>query len=227
MTHRVVPLHLHGDSFYSPSPAFLFHCVPKVASRSILNLCRGACPEGWRIAEKGYHDTSFFSDVKEELFRFAFVRHPFSRVLSFYFDKFVNYDGSEGKKQMFARLPKLSPTTTLKEFIAWLGSSRGDDRKADPHFCSQYTFVYTKDGQRAVDYLGHFDQLANGMQHIQQHLGLAPAALPQLNSNLGPARRHPVDTSADFRKYLDAADIRILSKRYEADLDLLGFPDRG
>lgn len=224
MNYRIVPVRLHGDSFYSGTHSFLFHCVPKVASRSILKVCRTACPDGWRIAEKGYYDNKFFSKVKDDLYRFAFVRHPFSRLLSFYFDKFVNYDGSQGKKDMFARFKKLTPSSTLKELIAWLATPEGDDRDADPHYCSQHIYVCTSDGKRAVDYLGYFDQLGAGMEHVRSHLGMPPFELPELNSNLGAVRKHPVNTAAgDYTKYLDEADLKILAKRYEADLDLLGF----
>ncbi len=221
MDHHTLPVNLHGDCYYSASRSFLFHCVPKVASRSILKMCRETCSDGWRLVEKGYHDTRFFADYPGELFRFAFIRHPFSRVVSFYYDKFVNYDGSEGKKNMFARMRKLTPASTLKEFIAWLATSAGDDRKADPHYCSQHLFVQTKNGKPAVDFLGRIEQLDTSIEYIWQRLGLPLVELPQLNSNQGAARKHPVNTSEDYMKFLDESDIKILNKRYEADLDLL------
>lgn len=220
-----MPVNLNGDSFYSEKANALFHCVPKVASRSILNLCAESFPDGYCVKEKRLPKAAFYEGLKQSPFSFAFVRHPIERAVSFYFDKCVNYDGSEGKKQMFSRYSQLKPEMTIKEFIAWLGSGEGRDTAADHHFCSQHLFTHSRNWRKCVDFIGYFNKLNEGISHVWTQLEREVPILPHLNANRD--RSKPVNTSADYQKYLDASDIRALHKRYEADFDLFDFEAGG
>jgi Sulfotransferase family len=222
-----MPVNLNGDSFYSEQANVLFHCVPKVASRSILNLCAESFPDGYCVKEKGLTKAAFYEGLKHSPFSFVFIRHPIQRTVSFYFDKCVNYDGSEGKKQMFGRYRQLKPEMTIKEFIAWLGSDEGRDADADHHFCSQHLFTHSRNWKKCVDFIGYFNKLNEGISHVWTRLEREVPILPHLNANTDPERSKPVDTSTDYHKYLDTSDIRALYKRYEADFDLFDFDAGG
>jgi hypothetical protein len=74
MEHTVRPAILYGDSYYSPVGRFLCHCVPKVASRSLLALLGQAFPDGSRIKHLDLGGKDFFDAVPGDLFRFAWVR---------------------------------------------------------------------------------------------------------------------------------------------------------
>jgi hypothetical protein len=220
---NVAPVNLSGDSFYSHKDNILYYCIPKVASRSILELCFTVFPEGYRIGEKKISKHQFFDSIEKHPFRFAFVRDPIERILSFYFDKCVNYDGSEGKKQMFARYKYLYPTIPLKTFIKWLGSDEASDKNADHHFCSQYLFLYSNQWKRCVDYVGYLQTIEQDIVNIGSHIGREISVLPHLNSNANPKERKIVTLAKDYLDYLDSSNIRLLQKRYEADYDLFNF----
>lgn len=224
MDNSKIPRFVHGDSYFLPSQRLLFLCVPKVGSRTILNVLRAAAPDGWRLQERDLGSTAFFAKYPEQQFRFGFVRHPYSRALSFYYDKFSNYDGSEGKKAMFARHPGLRPEMPLKEFLRWLAGPDGaDGRSSDPHYTSQHLYLYTRDGKQATDHIGRIESLETDLTAILTRFKLPVVEIPRLNSNIGPARKSPIDTMADPAQYLDAEDSELLYKRYEKDFTYFGF----
>ncbi len=223
-----IPVNISGDSFYSREGSALYYCVPKVASRSILGLCTTTFPDGFRIKEKDVPHPEFCQSIEGSPFRFAFVREPIERALSFYFDKCVNYDGSIAKVKLFARYQNLKPTTELNDFIRWLNSTEGRDATADHHFCSQHLFLYSRDWKKCVDYVGYMNTLPSDLARVWSRLGHELPPMPHLNSNADPKVRKVVISSADYLKKLDPSQIRALRKRYEADYDLFNFgqPDQ-
>ena len=77
---------LGSEKIISRKYRFLFICTPKAASRSLMAALRNADPE----AEVVYHTPigevfAAYPEV-EGYYSFAFVRHPFTRALSWYWD---------------------------------------------------------------------------------------------------------------------------------------------
>lgn len=218
-----VPINISGDSFYSPEAGVLYLCVPKVASRSILQICESSFADGRVLKEQKVDYHRLFQSLSKTVFSFSFVRDPIERVLSFYYDKCVNFDGSPGKVAMFARYKNLEPTIELNNFIKWLNSDEGQDYNADHHFCSQYLFIYSRDWKKCVNYVGNFKTLPDDLSSIWTRLGRVLPTLPHLNSNADSSIRKMIIPSCNYASELSSAQIRALRKRYEADYDLFDF----
>jgi hypothetical protein len=219
----LIPINFSGDSFYSEKDKILYYCIPKVASRSILDVCAQTFYDGYRFSEKQIYQHPSFSSKEKYPFRFSIVRDPIERALSFYFDKCVNYDNSEGKRLLFSRYKNLSYSMQLKEFIRWLTTEEGSDNNADHHFCSQYLFIYSSSGKKCVDHLGYLNTLDEDLAYVWARLGHEIPLLKCLNSNSNSKERKKFILSRKYLSYLDSSDIRILQKRYEADYELFKF----
>jgi hypothetical protein len=218
-----VPTVLDGASFVSEQLGFVYYCVPKTLSRSMLQYLAALDPEGFRIADK---DSGV--DILKRIVStgapksFTFVRNPYSRVVALYYDKFVNYLDAPGQRALFARYERLRPDMQLAEFVDWLMTDEGNDERADPHFRSQHYFVLDATGTPAVDYLGKFESAEEDVAELQDLLGLARATLPRVNTN---ATRKGVsfDTTHRWLEVLDDRSKQLLTSRYEGDFELLEY----
>ncbi len=218
-----VPAVLHPDSFVSEHRGFVYLCIPKTLSRSMIAYLSDVDPQGYRLCERGVgKEVLRPGSGKKVPTRFTFVRNPYSRIVAFYYNKFVNYLGTPGQRELFGRYEALRPDMAFSEFVDWLGTDDASDRHADPHFLPQYYFLYDIDGRPAVDLLGRVEQLDQDLGELQDALGLERWSLPRLNANAS-AQRVPFDTSRRWRDVLDDHTIRIITKRYDGDFELLGY----
>ena len=218
-----VPVVLDGASFVSERFGFVYHCIPKTLSRSMLQYLAALDPEGFRIGyEAGAVETLKGIVSTSALKSFTFVRNPYSRVVAVYYDKFVNYLDAPGQRALFARYERLRPDMRLAEFVDWLMTDEGNDQRADPHFRSQHYFVLDATGAPAVDYLGKFESVEEDVAELQDLLGLARAPLPRVNTN---ATRKGVsfDTTHRWLEVLDDRSKQLLTSRYEGDFELLEY----
>lgn len=216
-----VPVVFHPDSFVSERRGFVYHCVPKALSRSMLEYLRSVDPDGYLVGERGAGP-----EVLRRADRptgFSFVRNPYSRIVAVYYDKFVNYRETPSQREMFGRYERLRPDMTFSDFVDWLVTEEGSDRRADPHFLSQHYFLVDGDGEPAVDYVGKVESAAEDVAELQRLLGLDVEPLPHVNAN-ATRDRDRFDTSARWLDVLDDGTKRLLAQRYDGDFELLGYP---
>jgi hypothetical protein len=219
-----LPAEIHVDSFVSERLGWVYHCIPKTLSRSMLHYLGSLDPDGYRIGERGVGAEVLTRTGTSRSFTFA--RNPYSRIVAVYFDKFVNYRATQPQREMFGRFERLQPEMTFSELVDWLATDEGCDGRADPHFLSQHYFVLDEAGAPAVDYLGKVENLQVDLPELQALLGLTPAPLPHLNRN---ADRESVrfDSTNRWREVLDDRSTRILNSRYDGDFEVLGYERLG
>lgn len=218
------PVVLHPGSFVSERLGFVYQCVPKALSRSMLQYLATVDPDGYRLFQRDAGpEVLDAAPGRATPKSFTFVRNPYSRAVAVYFDKFANYRASPAQKAMFARYEGIRPDMTLSAFVEWLASSEGSDRDADLHFLSQHYYLLDDSGDLAIDYVGRVETAAEDFATIQRHLGLPLEPLPHVNSNATRARRR-FDTSNRWEELLDDRSRRLLTARYDGDFELLGYP---
>jgi hypothetical protein len=213
-----IPVEFHVDSFVSDRLKLVYHCVPKALSRSMLRYLASVDPQGYRIGER-----NVAPEIRSNVTgwrSFTFVRNPYSRVVSFYFNKFVD-TGNKWRKNDLPRYRGLREDTTLAEFVAWLATDEGSDRHADPHFLSQHYFVLAEDGVPALDYVGRIENADMDLRELQDELGLDREPLPHLNSNIHS--NIGFDSSRRWLDVLDDRSKRIIASRYDADFEFFGY----
>lgn len=218
-----LPVHFDSDSFVSHRLGFVYQCIPKTLSRSMLAYLSRVDPDGYRAYERHVGSEVLLGEPGAAPPRtFTFVRNPYSRVVAVYYDKFVNYRGTPGQRALFDRYTDLHHDLSFSEFAEWLASPAGSDRQADPHFLSQHYFVLDAAGEPAIELVGRVENVEADMPEIQRRIGLAPEALPWLNSNsMGLHVRF--DTATQWREILDDRSLRLITSRYDGDFELLGY----
>lgn len=132
----------------------------------------------------------------DSYFKFAFVRNPFDRFIS-YCAFMTRADGA------FLKNPQQVMRYILK------------DERAKQHvlFQPQHTFVTDADGALLADHVGRVEDMQGSYDLICKRLKLPGATLGQVNSS----RR------GSYRDYYDDALIRDVGTMYKRDLELFGY----
>jgi len=128
-------------------------------------------------------------------FKFAFVRNPF--------DRFISYCAFMTREQgQFER----DPRRVMRNII---------DRAPWNHvlFQPQFTFVTDERDEPATDYVGRVEEMQKSYDEICARIGIPTATLERVN----PSKR------LDYRQYYDQELIDRVAKLYARDLELFGY----
>jgi hypothetical protein len=194
-----------------PAQKLLYVPVPKVANRSIKAALAAAAGLPFADGQEPNFETAPLAAVPHltDYFRFTFVRHPLDRLLSCYAQKIVLYARQLQMPLLFWRYGRrFWPEMSFAEFVTAVAAI--PDGRADRHFRSQHTFVYTG-GRLAVDFVGRFEQLAQDWAQVQQQTGLGP--LPHFN----PSPHKP------FTEMYTPMLAQLAAARYRQDLALFAY----
>lgn len=131
----------------------------------------------------------------ESYFKFAFVRNPFDRFVSYC--SFMMREGDA-----FQRDPK----AVMRHFLA-----------NPPHdhilFHSQQSFVTDASGELLTDYVGRVEEMQKSYDEVSARIGIPTAQLDKVNAS----------ERGDYREYYDDGLIEGVAKLYARDLELFGY----
>ena len=128
-------------------------------------------------------------------FKFAFVRNPF--------DRFVSYCAFMTRAQgQFEQAPQ----AVMRHFLA---------NPPNQHilFQPQHSFVTDAAGKLMTDYVGRVEQMQHSYDEICERIGIPSAALEKVNAS----------KRADYRRYYDRELIDGVAKLYARDLECFGY----
>jgi chondroitin 4-sulfotransferase 11 len=153
------------------------------------------------------------------LYTFAFVRNPWSRLLSCYRDKiegqvedFTKFSHS-GVARCLTRFDAFSAAMSFEEFVHAIALIPDDD--ADEHFRSQHTYLANVWGEIAVDFVGRYENLEHDFRHVAKRIGLPRGiSLPRLQANPQTVR---------YADYYTAATRDVVATRYAQDIALFSY----
>lgn len=152
--------------------------------------------------------------VYNGMFRFAYVRNPYARLVSEYFWK---------RKQLCFRLGFDCRKMTFTQFIRSL-KRKFPTLLAQPHaevshYIPQYLFVCDEDDQIQVDYVAKYeDGLEAGLEEVFRRLGIerdVPVKLPKHNVTQG-SRDH-------YSSYYTKETQGIVADLYKKDFEIFGY----
>ena len=159
----------------------------------------------------------------ERMFKFAFVRNPWSRIVSAYLYRDLEHDKS------FAQF--------VEAFLAYDDRFLNDTRHAMP----QAEFLYDVEDRLLVDFVGRFETLATDFATATERMGLGRLELPHKNKsdNLslflrGPRsfatrmlkstfRSRKEDRRGHYSQYFTPALREKVGEFYERDVRLFGY----
>ena len=230
------PADLEAEKIVSRKYRCLWLCVPKAASRTIRQVLLQADPRA-AIVYGSVSDAYAKHPEARDYCSFAFVRHPYTRALSFHAEIHrahehgtdVSFTGEKEKKRrrLFGRHPGLGETTDFEDYCRWLHTPYGADAGGNRHFLSQHLQIRSDDG-RLPDFIGRFESLDADLRRLAARLGMPPPAPPSLNTMVGHDPRPEALAAARGRaaRRLTERSRTLLRERYAEDFNLLGFPAR-
>lgn len=143
------------------------------------------------------------------LFKFAFVRNPWDRLLSAF--RFMK-DGGYGPDDSRWATAHLDGIHEFNEFVTeWLAPERLATR---PHWLPQVHWLTDPVGNLEVDFVGRFESLQEDFQRLCDHIGMT-AELPHINRS-----DRKTETYRDV--YSNAAAEKVC-ELYQEDIDLFGY----
>jgi hypothetical protein len=131
----------------------------------------------------------------ESFFKFAFVRNPFDRFVSY--SSFITRELGHFDRD---------PQKVMRHFLA-------NPPMDHILFRPQHEFVTDREGSLLTDYVGRVEQMQQSFDEICARIEIPSATLDQVNSS----RRK------DYRDYYDQALIDGVAKLYARDLELFGY----
>jgi hypothetical protein len=134
-------------------------------------------------------------DLFDSFFKFAFVRNPFDRFVSYC--SFVTRDTGE-----FAA----DPRALMRDIIAHPPSDH-------LLFHPQHSFVTGASGELLADHVGRVEEMQKSYDEIAARIGIPTAQLDKVNAS---SRR-------DYRQYYDPPLIAAVASYYARDLELFGY----
>lgn len=118
------------------------------------------------------------ASVWEDCFSFAFVRHPYARLVSFY----------NWQRAAIGRAAPDAPMRSWPSIQAHLRSGNFSALIRDEQFLGslagrpQADWVCDEEGRCIVDFVGRFEDLASGIRTVASRIGLPVAGLGTLNT---------------------------------------------
>lgn len=191
-----------------------FIIIPKVAGSSILKTILPVETENLdelsAISLQKKMAINNLPDLESKQF-FAFVRNPFSRIVSCYTDRVLRVDCFRyfGDGRLAA-----SHITDFREFVKKIAVIPDDI--SDIHFCSQSYLLSTRDGSPIPNcYIGHFETLVEDFEPLRQKYGFAELEHVNKSSKSG----------TDWRDYYDQETAELVYNRYRKDFESYGYKD--
>ncbi|KAA3623958.1 MAG: hypothetical protein DWP94_04640 [Flavobacterium sp.] len=155
----------------------------------------------------------------DSYFKFAFVRNPYSRMLSVY-----NYLGYGKIISFNAFIEKV-----VKQQL----------QKNNFFYCSQYDYLYDEKGELMVDYVGKLESLAEDMKLVLQKTGLEGHEIPHVNKSekgrkrglaallknpgLWPHFNPGLLFSSEKKKSLNEAEKQAVYQLFDKDFEHFGY----
>lgn len=148
--------------------------------------------------------------LRDDLFVFSFVRNPFKRILSCYFDKIrkkTTYKGFLRYKNQFYR------EMSFEEFVKKISDIPDSD--ADQHFRSQSQFLMGKNQQLIPHYTGKLEQFEEDFRKIAKRLDCKTLQLKHINKSKAK--------KINYEDYFTPQIVDLILDRYDSDFQLFGY----
>lgn len=146
----------------------------------------------------------FGAEVYQSFFKFAFVRNPWDRTVSFY--HYTKQKESDIYNKLNIELPKFSKNILKsKSFKDWVKNYE----IAGP----QYNFLSSTSGELLLDYIGKTENVQTDLSYICGLLNIPNVKLNQLNTT----------KRKDYRHYYDGETAEIVAKKLKKDIEFFGY----
>lgn len=197
--------------------------IQKTAGRSLIELLLRETPDARRFL--GTHDHARWA--KESLgddwpryFKFAFVRNPWDRLVSWY-TAIKQNTAPIPKYQRLLRLKKhsrfrqyvLERARSFEEFVVNCDAVVDDfDGRKSVRY-NQLDYLTDENGEIIVDFIGRFENLKGDAEKVLKRLGMEDETLPHVGKS---RHRH-------YSEYYDDKTRDLVAEMYRRDAEFFGY----
>ena len=186
----------------------IFVHVQKTAGSSVEAVLRQNDPsigshfhQGRRHAHARELRDGLDATVWDGYFKFAFVRNPWDRLVSWY--QMCQQDTAPNAFSRYVR----NGFPTFASFVA--GATTGPGAKT---IVNQIDYLTDAGGQAIVDFVGRYESLDADFAQVCERIGIA-----------GPLPRANASRRGDYRGYYDEMTRDVVAGRFRRDIDAFGY----
>ena len=152
-------------------------------------------------------------DIWDSYFKFAFVRNPWSYMVSLY-TMFVHRPYFKRKHKHFRKKPPRDFCDFVKVF-----ANRDEPfcPLQDEHMFNQIDWITDASGKVIVDYIGKLENLQNDFDNICNKINISRVKIPRMNSS------HRQKLHQNFRDYYDNKTIDVVGEIFKRDIEYFGY----
>lgn len=159
-----------------------------------------------------------------EYFKFAFVRNPWDRLVSCYFDKVM--DARRAGESPFRHVPsergsRLYRGMPFAEFVETVCEI--PDEESNMHFVSQHRIVCGPGEDRSImaDFVGRFENLSADFTEVAERIGGGKRL------ELPHRMRSAIRESRPYTEFYDDRLKDLVHERYRKDVEIFGYSFAG
>ena len=206
---------------------FIYYPVPKAGCTTIktwmleeegINMERKMGIHSLKIPQISIHWV--LESEYRDYFHFAFVRNPWDRLVSCYYDKI--YDARNKKNEVFVDGEYRGFTRkygkgyfadmSFADFVRFVATI--PEHRCDVHFKPQHLFL----NMEALDFIGRFEDFRLDFRYVMEEIGATDHAI-----NFLVQKRMRSSFSGDYRKLYDEETKEIVARKYARDIELFNY----
>jgi hypothetical protein len=138
-------------------------------------------------------------------FKFGFVRNPWDRAVSDYL--WLQRDTPDEFKELFSSATLLDYLTESGPFST-IFNNKGQKEYRGDHITPQYDFLFDKNGNQLVNFIGKTEDFNNDMKYVLGKIGMQTVSFPHEKES---DRGH-------YTEYYNDETIELVAKKYEIDI---------
>lgn len=147
---------------------------------------------------------------REGYFVFSFVRNPYTRVISFFKQKYTLEQGKGYKHRAFALSRGLERVASFEDMVKKMASI--PDEVADTHFMSQTAILYEQAKGVDYDFVGKLETFETDFANVQNACGISSV----------PGKDNATQND-DWQSYLSVETERLIYERFKSDFIEFGY----
>ena len=195
----------------SDQERFIFIHIPKSGGASISKALGGA------YQSVDVHFDRLNNYLCSRYFMFAFVRNPWSRMVSQYFYRIVGIEKMPKWQEWIGQRPKPAFSQFVENIHKIYTEVYGENHPEQVHLLNQVDLNGNKDKFKYLNFIGRFENLQEDFYKVCDHIGRPRITLPVVNRTI----------HAPYWEFYDSKSRQIVADMWREDIEYFNYRFKG